>query len=80
METFVRNSNDDIYERNVKRGFRYGHIVLDNGIELYHASPDEIDKSLTDSGFVKVDGKDEKYKTWSDEMVDGYTCVFRKNR
>lgn len=78
LETFIRSVYDDFYEMNVKKGLRIGHIRLDNGLELYHATVDEMDYMFSNHKFIKLEGNQEEFVTWSGENVAGYTCVYQK--
>ena len=78
LETFIRNEEDDIYKKNVEKGFRLGSIKLDNGLELYHASVEEMDEFFSQHDFKVIDGKREEFVTWTGAVVAGYTCLYQK--
>lgn len=79
VQTFLLDdSNWSNYVSSYDAGERFGTLLLNNGLKLFHDTSSHIDK-MFQHHFSKKKSKIEEYITWSGDQVKGYTVLYQKN-
>lgn len=64
------------YAEEIEKGKKHGLIMFED-LSLYHDTSEGID-ALLGIKFNKLFGEDMKFKTWNNNLVNGYRSVYQK--